>query len=1761
MIVSTPSKDYHNLALRTSPSYRTRHCTPPRRMSSPTTDLPSYDSPMLTPSPLRQQPLFPNPFNPVLADPDDFFLQSPFKSPAQAHHLHTVYTTKPQPIPLDDDDGSIFLSSSSSYSPFFPTSTSQPLRTPVKQIHRFPSRAALSVKQLNSVSAPLDSGTRIGVGTKRKSATHASTPIRQHNLTPLVISSQRVSSSSASDVVTLDRLAPLPAPKFVASTPQTKAETDAYLKRQTATLTRLKLSDFVEPGGDWDAMQDDSGCEMGDDDLLFNGSQDRFVCNGKGKEKEEVAEAISPGGHIIKRRARRRPLSAELLESTRSPSSPTKAITTQRRRNSGIAFPSTPHTRKRTTSGSSSSDVGSPAPRRRVSNTRPCPPKLTSVPPVTSHLSLNRQDSATLFFGPAIPQASNSVPASRSRVNSSLSVSGSAMPSTNTTRKTTNRHSYAGPGASNSNLQAWTTIQTRDPSPSPKSSPPATGFQQSRGQDDDEDMFFGGGPHDSSFVFSVTEGTPSPRSKKTKRSTLQSKYKPRDSGIALDDEYEGGTDFLNVMPGTSTSVGSIHSDIEDSLVTPGTGPEGESGWPSVFVTGTDDATVREGLDVDAFIMRTLAAASKNPEGKKKVPGTPVKKVKKAYLPAGQRAWQSAVAVKVGPRVDFEPKKGNGPRKSLPAKLPLNFDTDSEDDDDSPGKRENYAGLGIGRPSASTLYDGNPQTLRTRWLMRRSSSGAFSSGSESMSSSGTPTRPKNKGVPSFASRLSPLQKNALKLSMTRTASNSSNSSASTLNSPSIASSRRLRPIDCPPLVPDTYQQSEAFTEEPTSRFERDFVVDGEIGSGEFGKVIKVRCKNSDDTEVFAVKKSKRVEGPRHRLRLQEEVQVLRHLSQAAATSAAYEGNRHPNVLAYIDSWEENDALYIETELCTSGNLQQFLETFGNVYRKLSEDRVWKILVDLSNGLRFVHDAGVIHLDLKPSNIFVTGEGRLKIGDFGMATFLPRLGQFETVTGSKGFEREGDKRYLAPEVLQEDYYSKAADIFSLGMTILEAAANIVVPDQGEDWQRLRRDDFSQVLLDDSPELLKIIKQMMRQKPQERMSIHDVCGHGVVCRAREVMERMYNGAKRDTKSLLAASPFGRTEEGFLDEILGRAMDSTHPATPSLPFPLPPGLSMDPSSVDFRAFYPYTPNEVKHRKRTTTTQLRTLEAIFKRDTKPNGPLRVELAAQLGMTARGVQVWFQNRRAKEKLKATKAAKSGESEAKDKAESSDDENQLSVVKPTPPAIEIPQSQLLSTEPSSTDSLSSPSYVANEPKRSTWEDPVVDPQFLYPEHNLHAYRRGSLPVNAFPTADFSLDGPSLDEFDPLARRRSVDASLQRLVNNPYAPLARAKNGVIFGSRAVAPLRRSLCRTPAPRIASAPYRLDMRRASTGNFRVSSQSTAPPSPPPLSPYNGVRTSLPDHDLYAVSSRTISPPLPGPLPSPNFSFGAASTPSMVSTSSGDSECYSPDPQHYAYRESEQDEDEGTPASYYSLSRFGSITSIATSDSSLNSAYFPDQVGCYEQDLGSRRGSCVSGHFAELMSGLDVSCSQDTVSSHDHLAYAVHEDTHTAGILPVVGKDLDVTTTYPSPSSTVSPGGSPHPQGTPPPSVPISRSSELDHALQSQTSRVQTLTVEPAFTAVTPVTTVEILPEVNPPAPAEQYFYPQDPIQLQQPSSVPPPIEINKFNFNYDAPYLTESYPALEGDNISLHHQSFEVPVVSYDTMVHFDPTGQSTEQSFLYV
>jgi mitosis inhibitor protein kinase SWE1 len=102
------------------------------------------------------------------------------------------------------------------------------------------------------------------------------------------------------------------------------------------------------------------------------------------------------------------------------------------------------------------------------------------------------------------------------------------------------------------------------------------------------------------------------------------------------------------------------------------------------------------------------------------------------------------------------------------------------------------------------------------------------------------------------------------------------------------------------------------------------------------------------------------------------------------------------------------------------------------------------------LKHIHKSGFIHLDLKPANILITFEGVLRIADFGMASRWP---------AKAGIEAEGDREYIGPEILM-GRYDKPADIFALGLIMLETAGNVELPDNGVSWQKLRNGDMSDV-----------------------------------------------------------------------------------------------------------------------------------------------------------------------------------------------------------------------------------------------------------------------------------------------------------------------------------------------------------------------------------------------------------------------------------------------------------------------------------------------------------------------------------------------------------------------------------------------------------------------------------------------------------------------------------------------------------------------------
>ncbi|KAI1062137.1 hypothetical protein LB506_009533 [Fusarium annulatum] len=228
---------------------------------------------------------------------------------------------------------------------------------------------------------------------------------------------------------------------------------------------------------------------------------------------------------------------------------------------------------------------------------------------------------------------------------------------------------------------------------------------------------------------------------------------------------------------------------------------------------------------------------------------------------------------------------------------------------------------------------------------------------------------------------------------------------------------------------------------------------QIGKGEFSVVYRVTQADHQMTfgnlsttpttsptkgRVYAVKKSKHAfQGPKDRDTKVREAEILRTLSYSE------------HVVQYFDHWDYNNHLYIQTEYCEEGTLDKFLGTVGRGGR-LDDFRIFKILQDMCLGLKDIHDSGFMHLDLKPANILVTFEGVLKIGDFGLA---------QSCSSAEGVDVEGDREYMAPEMLKGKS-CQSADVFSLGLIILETAANVVLPDNGPTWIALRSGDLSEV-----------------------------------------------------------------------------------------------------------------------------------------------------------------------------------------------------------------------------------------------------------------------------------------------------------------------------------------------------------------------------------------------------------------------------------------------------------------------------------------------------------------------------------------------------------------------------------------------------------------------------------------------------------------------------------------------------------------------------
>ncbi|KAK1881832.1 Membrane-associated tyrosine- and threonine-specific cdc2-inhibitory kinase [Dissostichus eleginoides] len=248
--------------------------------------------------------------------------------------------------------------------------------------------------------------------------------------------------------------------------------------------------------------------------------------------------------------------------------------------------------------------------------------------------------------------------------------------------------------------------------------------------------------------------------------------------------------------------------------------------------------------------------------------------------------------------------------------------------------------------------------------------------------------------------------------------------------------------------------------------------GLLGRGSFGEVYKV--KSNLDGRQYAVKRSA------HRFRGNSE--------RSRSTREAKNHERlcpHPHILDFVAAWEESGRLYIQTELCSTSLLLHA----ENQPPGPDEPAAWAYLCDLLSALQHLHSLGFVHLDLKPANVLITDSGRLKLADFGLLFELKKKSTGSLEGKGKDDIQEGDPRYMAPELLRGEY-GPAADVFSLGVSILELACNMEVPNGGEGWQQLRQgclpSEFTSGL---SAELQAVLRMMLAPEPSERPTVSEL------------------------------------------------------------------------------------------------------------------------------------------------------------------------------------------------------------------------------------------------------------------------------------------------------------------------------------------------------------------------------------------------------------------------------------------------------------------------------------------------------------------------------------------------------------------------------------------------------------------------------------------------------------------------------------------------
>ncbi|KAG5497760.1 hypothetical protein JKF63_04027 [Porcisia hertigi] len=143
--------------------------------------------------------------------------------------------------------------------------------------------------------------------------------------------------------------------------------------------------------------------------------------------------------------------------------------------------------------------------------------------------------------------------------------------------------------------------------------------------------------------------------------------------------------------------------------------------------------------------------------------------------------------------------------------------------------------------------------------------------------------------------------------------------------------------------------------------------------------------------------------------------------------------HPNIIKYVEDKEESEQLLIVMEFADSGDLDRQIKARATDSKHFQEHEALFLFLQLCLALDHIHAHKMLHRDIKGANVLLTSTGLIKIGDFGFSHQYD-----DTVSGVVANTFCGTPYYLAPELWNNQRYSKKADVWSLGVLLYEIMA---------------------------------------------------------------------------------------------------------------------------------------------------------------------------------------------------------------------------------------------------------------------------------------------------------------------------------------------------------------------------------------------------------------------------------------------------------------------------------------------------------------------------------------------------------------------------------------------------------------------------------------------------------------------------------------------------------------------------------------------------